>query len=59
MNMVLTNWKTTVAGVVVLLVGVVAPLFGVNVPGFHMDVGTALVTGYGLIVAKDFNVSGK
>lgn len=52
------NWKTTAAGVAVILLGTVAPVFGVHVPGFEMDPGLAVVTGLGLIFAKDGNVTG-
>lgn len=55
----LANWKTSVAGLLLIAVGVVAPLFGVEVPGFHMDPGTAVTMGIGLILSKDYNAAQK
>jgi hypothetical protein len=51
----LINWKTTVMGLAVLVCGVVLPQFGIQVPGFSMDLGAALATAFGLIFAKDAN----
>lgn len=47
-----TNWKTTLAGVIVIALGA-AHTMGINVPGFTMDLGPALTAGIGLIFASD------
>ena len=52
MTAVLTNWKTTVAGIVVIVLGGLHYV-GVNVPGFTMDIGPAITAGIGLILAGD------
>jgi hypothetical protein len=49
----LLNWKTTLAGVVLVLAAALHTFFGVNIPGFTMDLGTAITAGIGLIVAGD------
>ena len=56
MKSFLTNWKTTLAGIVVIgLYGL--QMVGVNIPGVHIDPAT-LAVGAGLIFAKDGNVTG-
>ena len=56
-----TNWRTTGAGVLTVAVGVGA-LFGVTVAGsqpVNPDVAVYMIlTGIGLIFAKDGNVTG-
>lgn len=56
MNAILANWKTTTAGVVLLLIAVLQ-MAGVDLPGIsHVDLGQAIsaaLAGLGLIVAKD------
>lgn len=47
------NWKTTAAGLLLIGEGVAHTFFGVNIPGFSMDLGAALTAGIGLILAKD------
>lgn len=49
------NWQTSAVGVAVLLLGVVGPMFGIQIPGFSMEPGTAIATAIGLIVAGDGN----
>lgn len=53
MSMLLTNWKTSVAGLVIIAVGALHQLFGVDVPGFNLDLGSAITAGLGLIFARD------
>jgi hypothetical protein len=49
---ILTNWKTSLGGVV--LIGVAAlEAAGVSVPGVSIDLGKALVIGIPLILASD------
>lgn len=48
------NWKTSLAGLGVIAAAALHTFFGVNIPGFStMDLGTAIMTGIGLIMAKD------
>lgn len=59
MQNLLTNWKTTLAGVAVIGLNALH-LVGVNVPGFTpMDIGTAVVVGGGLILSGDAALSAK
>lgn len=53
MQNILTNWKTSAAGALVIVLGILS-MFGVHVPGFT-DPGltTDLVVGGGLIFAGD------
>jgi hypothetical protein len=50
------NWKTTLAGIASIIGGI--SLF-LNDPTKGAEAGTALVIGFGLIFAKDNNVTGK
>lgn len=52
------NWKTSVTGTALLLLGVSQAVFGISIPGFTMDPGAAIVMGLGLLNAKDGNVTG-
>lgn len=52
MDALLTNWKTSAAGALVILLGA-AELAGVHVPGFSMDPGAAFAAGLGLLLASD------
>ena len=58
MSSLLTNWKTGLAGVIIILLGALSSFLGISVPGFNMDFGAALTTGIALILAKDSNVTG-
>ncbi len=58
MNSLLTNWKTSASGLIIILLGALGTFVGVKIPGFTMDFSAALLTGIGLIMAKDNNVSG-
>jgi hypothetical protein len=58
MNSILVNWKTSLAGVVLIIVGGLAAVLGIHIPGFTMDAGAAITMGMGLLVAKDSNVTG-
>jgi hypothetical protein len=53
MNSLIDNWKTTLSGAVLILVGGLGAFLGVHIPGFSMDPGLAITTGIGLLVAKD------
>jgi hypothetical protein len=57
----LTNWKTSLGGVLLIAIAGVQ-IIGVSIPGIpHVDFGTALVglvTGVIGLVAKDSNVTG-
>ena len=53
MSSVLANWKTSLAGVVLIAVGILSAFFDVHFPGFTMDSGAAITMGLGLLVAKD------
>lgn len=56
----LTNWKTTAAGVLTILVAVAA-LLGIKVGSNPIDPATAIMmisAGWGLLFAKDANVTG-
>ena len=48
------NWKTTLSGFSAIVGGVTL----IIVKGNMMDGVTAIITGVGLIFAKDFNVTG-
>jgi hypothetical protein len=58
---ILTNWKTSLGGVIILVIAVLQ-LAGVNIPLIpHIDFGTAfmgVLTGLGFLGAKDANVTG-
>lgn len=53
MSALLANWKTGAAGLIIIILGAFGSFFGIHVPGFSMDFGTALTTGIALILAKD------
>lgn len=53
-----TNWKTSVTGSVLLVLGVAEATLGLHIPGFSMEPGAAIVMGLGLLNAKDGNVTG-
>jgi multidrug efflux pump subunit AcrB len=53
MQNILKNWKTTLAGAVIIGEAALHTFAGVNIPGFSMDLSTALTVGIGLIVAGD------
>jgi hypothetical protein len=60
MKNMLTNWKTTSAGVMMILTAILSFL-GVKVPGMTVDPSTAgplLIAGLGLLFSKDGNVTG-
>lgn len=56
------NWKTTMAGIIAIVGGVVALYFAAKNKKIDEATITAsltsILTGVGLIFAKDFNVSG-
>jgi len=53
MQSLLTNWKTSVGGLLIILLGALGTFLGIKVPGFNMDFGSALTAGIALIFAKD------
>jgi hypothetical protein len=60
MKSLTTNWKTTAGGVLTMLLGVAA-LLGVKVGQNPIDPTAAfamITTGFGLLFAKDGNVTG-
>lgn len=58
MQSILTNWKTSLGGLVLIVIGALSTFVGVKVPGFNMDFGSALAAGIALMMAKDSNVTG-
>jgi hypothetical protein len=55
MPSVLISWKTTLVGVVLLVIAGLKA-YGVDVPGFSGDVGTLVAAALAAIFAKDANV---
>ncbi len=58
MDSILSNWKTSLTGVVIIILGALGTFLGVKVPGFSLDFGSALTVGIGLLLSKDSNVTG-
>ena len=61
MESIFANWKTTTAGVGAILTGLSGVLHWINpdVPGPDISTSFAsIVTGFGLLFAKDWNVTG-
>lgn len=54
----IVNWKTTVTGLVLVLLGGSQAVFGFHLPGFTMEPGAAIIMGLGFLAAKDGNVTG-
>lgn len=52
MQNLLTNWKTTLTGAVIILIGGLHTFLGLNIPG-ALDFGPALTMGIGLVLASD------
>lgn len=52
------NYKTSITGLLLVLVGLSQALLGVKIPGFGMEPGVAITIGLGLLSAKDGNVTG-
>jgi len=53
MTNAMINWKTSIAGLVLIGVGALEMGLGIHIPGFSMDPGAALAAGLGLLMAKD------
>jgi hypothetical protein len=53
MTTFLSNWKTSIAGIVLIAIGLLEGILGIHIPGFSMDAGAALAAGIGLLMAKD------
>lgn len=58
MQALFSNWKTSVAGMVIIALGAANTFLGIHVPGFDLGFTAALTAGIGLIMAKDSNVTG-
>jgi hypothetical protein len=52
MDALLTNWKTSATGAIVIVLGALE-LAGVHIPGFSFDPGAAFAAGLGLLLAGD------
>jgi hypothetical protein len=53
MPFITTDWKTSLAGAIIIVLGALNTFAGVHVPGFDMGFSAALAAGGGLIFAKD------
>ena len=53
----LGNGKTTIGAVALLALSLLA-MFGVEVPGFHVDPGAGFAMAFGLLFAKDADKTG-
>jgi hypothetical protein len=53
MNSIMMNWKTSLPGIVLVLIGLLEGATGIHIPGFSMDAGAALAAGIGLLMSKD------
>ncbi len=58
MQALLSNWKTSLGGVILIVLGALNTFLGIQVPGFNLDFVAALAAGGALIFAKDSNVTG-
>jgi len=59
MSYIITNWKTSLSGAIVIALGAMHTFLGIDIPGFTLDFLGALPVGAGLILAKDANVTGR
>jgi hypothetical protein len=50
------NWKTSLGGAVLIAVAALEAS-GISIPGIHVDLGMALITGVPLMLAKDATTS--
>jgi len=57
MQNLLTNWKTTLAGVVIIALSI-ASMFGIHIPGVEGNQSISIAAGIGLIFGKDASVTG-
>lgn len=53
MQHMMTNWKTTSSGMILIVLGLFENVTGIHIPGFSMDSGPAIAAGIGLLLAKD------
>jgi hypothetical protein len=51
------NWKTSLGGAALISIGMLEAC-GISIPGVHVDLGMALITGAPLFLAKDATTSG-
>lgn len=52
MSAVLSNWKTSLTALIIVLIAVAHTALGLNIPG-ALDLGQALTVAIGLFVAGD------
>lgn len=57
MQNILTNWKTTLSGVVIIALSI-ASMFGIHIPGVEGNQAISIAAGIGLIFGKDATVTG-
>ncbi len=57
MDLITKNWKTSLAGTIIIALGALNTFLGIRIPGFNLDFTAALAAGAGLILAKDAGVS--
>ncbi len=50
---ILTNWRTSAGGAVLIGIGLLGLVANVHIPGFSMDPGVAIAAGVSLLLAKD------
>jgi hypothetical protein len=53
-----TNWKTSLPGGVLIILGLVEATTGITIPGFTMPAGAAITAGIMGLMAKDANITG-
>lgn len=58
MDAILMNWRTSITGLFVIVLGALSTFAGIHVPGFNLDFAAALTVGVGMLLAKDSVVTG-
>jgi hypothetical protein len=53
MNAIITNWRTSAGGAILIAIGILELVAGLHVPGFQMEPGAAIAAGVSLLMAKD------
>jgi galactokinase len=53
MQAILTNWKTSLAGVIIIALGAANTFLGVHVPGFDLSFASSIPIGVGLMFSSD------
>jgi hypothetical protein len=54
----LSNWKTSLTGLLIIVLAALHTFLGINIPGFNLDLGAAFMLAVGMFTAKDANVTG-